>query len=76
VSLYPHFDPCLVGERNEEIKREVHLCGSRSDRESIADREVRASLPLPRGARCRCCAWRISRGNDRCHDVRLSKRST
>ena len=20
---YPHFDPCLVGQRNEEIKREV-----------------------------------------------------
>ena len=20
---YPHFDPCLVGQRNEEIEREV-----------------------------------------------------
>ena len=21
---YPHFDPCLVGQGNEEIEREVH----------------------------------------------------
>ena len=58
---YPHFDPCLVGQRNEEIEREVHACGSRRDCESIAYREVRASLPSPRGACC-CCRGRHSSG--------------
>jgi hypothetical protein len=24
VSHYPHFDPCLIRERKEEIRREVH----------------------------------------------------
>jgi hypothetical protein len=55
---YPHFDPCVVGQRNEEIKREVRALrlekrlrehrGSRSARfVALARRGV---LPLLRAA--------------------------
>jgi hypothetical protein len=55
---YPHFDPCLVGQRNEEIKREVYALrleerlrehrGSRGSRFVAFAR--RGVLPLLRAA--------------------------
>jgi hypothetical protein len=64
VGYYADFDRYVIGERNEDVRREVQtlrlekwLC------ENGEPPPMRGSPPSSRRARCRCCTGQVSRAS-------------
>jgi hypothetical protein len=60
MNRYMDFDPYTIRERNEQMRREVNRCASKSGREITTVRAARGSLSSLAGVHCRCCAERGS----------------